>query len=184
MHSIAWWPTVIVVLVATVTDLRSRRIPNWLVLPFLVAGFCVSGWMHGWHGILQSLEGFALGGVIYGLLCFLGGMGMGDVKLCAAIGVWIGPTQLLFALVMTAMAGGVMAFGWALAGGFLGELFNGSGELLFSAGETGTASPFRTGSFQSKDAQDSIRTSNRNRHADLIFFPIGDRTSLCCILGR
>src|SRR5580700_4418999 len=42
IHSIAWWPTLIVVSVATVTDLRSRRIPNWLVLPFMVAGIVVS----------------------------------------------------------------------------------------------------------------------------------------------
>ena len=38
MHSFAWWPTLIVLAVATFTDLRSRRIPNWLVVPFLVAG--------------------------------------------------------------------------------------------------------------------------------------------------
>ena len=34
MHSFAWWPTVLVLGVATFTDLRSRRIPNWLVFPF------------------------------------------------------------------------------------------------------------------------------------------------------
>src|ERR1039458_7381837 len=50
-HAFAWWPTVAVLGVATVTDLRSRRIPNWLVLPFLVAGFVVSGWLHGWQGL-------------------------------------------------------------------------------------------------------------------------------------
>jgi prepilin peptidase CpaA len=38
MHSFAWWPTVIVLGVATYTDLRSRRIPNWLVLPFFAVG--------------------------------------------------------------------------------------------------------------------------------------------------
>ena len=38
MHSIAWWPTLIVLAIATFTDLRSRRIPNWLVLPFMCAG--------------------------------------------------------------------------------------------------------------------------------------------------
>ena len=37
MHSFAWWPTVVVLGVATFTDLRSRRIPNWLVFPFLDA---------------------------------------------------------------------------------------------------------------------------------------------------
>ena len=101
LHSFAWWPTVTVLGVATFTDLRSRRIPNWLVLPFLVAGFAVSGWLYGWHGILQSLEGAGLALAIYGLLFFLGGMGAGDVKLCIAIGAWIGPSQLFFALVIT-----------------------------------------------------------------------------------
>jgi prepilin peptidase CpaA len=58
-------------------------------------------------------------------------MGMGDVKLCAAIGAWIGPMQLLFALVITSMAGGIMALCWAAAGGFLGDLFQGAGDLVF-----------------------------------------------------
>jgi prepilin peptidase CpaA len=54
MNSFAWWPTLIVLAVATFTDLRSRRIPNWLVLPFLVIGISVSGLLHGWHGLGQS----------------------------------------------------------------------------------------------------------------------------------
>ncbi len=73
-----------------------------------------------------------LGALIFGFFCWLGGMGMGDVKLCAAIGAWIGPSQLLLALVITGLAGGVMALGWAISGGFLGELFHGTGELVFS----------------------------------------------------
>lgn len=137
MHSIAWWPTVTVLAVATFTDLRSRRIPNWLVLPFMVAGIVVSGWLHGWHGIAQSLSGLGLGGAIFGVLALLGGMGMGDVKLCAAIGAWIGPSQLMVALVVTGMAGGVMALCWAAAGGFLGELFKNTGDIVFGLKERG-----------------------------------------------
>ena len=137
MHSIAWWPSVIVLVIATITDLRSRRIPNWLVLPFLVAGIVVSGLSHGWHGIGQSLLGFALGGVLFGFLYWMGGMGMGDVKLLAAIGAWIGPGQLVVALVLTGIVGGVMALFWAIAGGFVGELFSGTSELLFSIRKRG-----------------------------------------------
>ena len=137
MHSIAWWPSVIVLAVATITDLRSRRIPNWLVLPFLVAGIVVSGVSHGWHGIGQSLMGLALGGILFGLLYWMGGMGMGDVKLLAAIGAWIGPGQLVVALVLTGIVGGVMALLWAIGGGFVGELFSGTGELLFSIRKRG-----------------------------------------------
>jgi prepilin peptidase CpaA len=133
LHSIAWWPTVIVVAVATITDLRSRRIPNWLVFPFMLGGIVVSFGPASWQGISigQSLEGLGLGALLFGILAWMGGMGMGDVKLCAAIGAWVGPKQLIMALVMTGVVGGIMAIGWATAGGFLGELFTGTGNLLF-----------------------------------------------------
>ncbi|HUB00896.1 MAG TPA: A24 family peptidase [Terracidiphilus sp.] len=141
MHSIAWWPTVAVLAVATFTDLRSRRIPNWLVFPFLVAGLTVSVWMHGWRGLGMSLEGMGLGLLIFGTLFLMGGMGAGDVKLFAAIGAWIGPGQLMLALVVTGLAGGVMALGWAVWGGFVKELLKDTGDLMFgragrSEGET------------------------------------------------
>ena len=131
MHSFAWWPTLFVVAVATFTDIRSRRIPNWLVLPFLLAGVVVSGWLHGWHGGGQSLSGAALGILFYGFLFWMGGMGAGDVKLCAAIGAWIGPGQLLIALVLAGLAGGVMVIAWAAYSGFLKDLFKGTGDLVF-----------------------------------------------------
>ena len=137
MHSIAWWPVLGVLAVATFTDLRSRRIPNWLVYPFMLVGFGVSGWLHGVHGIVESLEGFALGAVIFGILSLMGGMGMGDVKMLAGIGAWIGPSQLMVALVLTGLVGGVMAICWAIAGGFLGELFNGTGDLIVGIKDRG-----------------------------------------------
>jgi prepilin peptidase CpaA len=137
MQSIAWWPTLIVLVIATFTDLRSRRIPNWLVFPFMVAGVAVSGWLHGWSGVGHSLAGWALGGLLFGVLCWMGGMGMGDVKLCAAIGAWVGPAQLMVALVLTGITGGIMALVWAACGGFLGELFSGSGDLLFGLKQRG-----------------------------------------------
>lgn len=138
MHSVfAWWPTLAVVAIATFTDLRSRRIPNWLVLPFLVAGLVASGWLYGWSGLAHSAGGVALGGLLFGILALMGGMGMGDVKLCAAIGAWLWPQQLIFALVLTGVAGGIMALCWAAAGGFLGELFRGTGGLIFGIGKRG-----------------------------------------------
>lgn len=114
MHSFAWWPTLIVVGVATFTDLRSRRIPNWLVLPFLPLGIAISGWFGGWHGVIQSLEGAGLAILIFGILHLKFGMGAGDVKLCAAIGAWIGPSQFLIAVVLTALAGGLVILLWAI----------------------------------------------------------------------
>src|SRR5258708_18323768 len=101
MHSIAWWPTLIVLAVATFTDLRSRRIPNWLVLPFMVAGIAVSGWLHGWGGLWQSLSGLRLGEMLLGILCWLGGMGLCTGHICAAIGTWFGHTPESLASLIT-----------------------------------------------------------------------------------
>jgi prepilin peptidase CpaA len=131
MHSVAWWPTLIAVVVATITDLHSRRIPNWLTFPFLLVGLGVSAWTGGLHGLEKSLAGLAVGLVFFGVLGLMGGMGMGDVKLCAAIGAWIGPSQMVIALVVTGIVGGVMALCWAGFSGFLGEMFSGTGDLLF-----------------------------------------------------
>jgi prepilin peptidase CpaA len=148
MHSFAWWPTLLVLAVAVYTDLRYRRIPNWLVLPFLMAGLVISPWRtdwdgnshsfgwHGlgqfrWHGLEQSFAGLGLGLLIYGFLFWMGGMGGGDVKLCAALGAWIGPNQLFIALVMTGIAGGIIVLCWAAWSGFFKELFTGAGDLVF-----------------------------------------------------
>jgi prepilin peptidase CpaA len=131
MHYIAWWPTIFAVTIASASDVRSRRIPNWLVFPFLVAGIIVSTFTGGWSGLEHGLEGVLLAAFALGVFYWLGGMGMGDVKLCAAIGAWIGPSQLLLALVFMGLAGGVMAFAWAIRGGFLKQSLSGTGDLIF-----------------------------------------------------
>lgn len=110
MHSIAWWPTLFASTVATVWDVRSRRIPNWLVFPFLIAGIAVSTITKGWSGLTYSVFGILTAALLLGLLHMFAGMGMGDVKLCAAMGAWIGPHQLLFAVVFMGLAGGIIAF--------------------------------------------------------------------------
>ena len=142
MRSFAWWPTLIVLAVATFTDLRSRRIPNWLVFPFLLAGIVVSPWRHdwqgnshgfGWHGFGQSVAGLSLALAINGIPFFMGWTGGGDVKLFAAIGAWVGPVQLFWSFFFTAFAGGAIILGWAIYSGFR-KLFTGAGGL-FSGGE-------------------------------------------------
>ena len=141
MHGMTWWSMVVAVSVATFTDLHSRRIPNWLVFPLMGGGVAASCWMHGWHGLGQSLEGFGLGALVYGILFAIGGMGMGDVKLVAAIGAWVGPMQLLTVMVLTGIVGGIMALGIAVSGGFLKEMVRGAGTLLFGWKNRGMRPP-------------------------------------------
>jgi prepilin peptidase CpaA len=107
------WPVLILLLVAVVTDVKCRRIPNWLVLPFLLGGVCTSAVVNGFPGLGQSMGGIAVAVSVTGVVCALGGMGMGDLKLCAAVGAWIGPGQMGLALVATGIAGGGLALIWA-----------------------------------------------------------------------
>jgi prepilin peptidase CpaA len=137
MHVAAWWPTVITVLIASFTDLRSRRIPNWLVGLSFLGALVTAIVTHGSDGLERALTGAALGAGILGVLCFLGGMGMGDLKLCLAVGAWIGPSQLMMALVVMGVAGGVMALVWAMCGGFLKQSLDGAGDLVFGGRRRG-----------------------------------------------
>jgi prepilin peptidase CpaA len=98
------------VAIATVyMDVRYRRIPNSLVLIALVGGLTLNTVIGGSHGLVVSLEGFALA---FGLMFFLhafGTMGAGDVKLFAAIGAINGVSLVLPTLLVVAIVGGIFA---------------------------------------------------------------------------
>lgn len=108
-----------VALSACVFDLRNRRIPNGLTL----AAACLAIGFHlaigGGTGALRSVAGFAVGFGLFLPLFVLGGMGAGDLKLIAAIGAWLGPAGAAWAVLYSAVAGGVMAVGVAVATGRL-----------------------------------------------------------------
>jgi prepilin peptidase CpaA len=154
MRSFVLWPTLIVLAVATFTDLRYRRIPNWLVLPFLLAGVVVSPWRtdwgdisqgigwHGlgqfrWHGLGQSFAGLGLGLLTFGFLYWLGGMGGGDVKLFAALGAWLGPVQMFWALFFTSLFGGIMVLCWIAYRKVFRKLLLLAGDLVFGVKRNG-----------------------------------------------
>ena len=109
MSSITWLPVVVLVLAATAWDLRLRRIPNWLVLTFSVAGVFTAAASEGLAGTAAALGGVTLAAALLGPLWWAGGLGLGDVKLAAAIGAWLGPADLFWALLAAAMSGGMLA---------------------------------------------------------------------------
>ena len=114
MNSIAWWANVVVLVLASGIDLRTRRIPNWLSVPFLLAGMIVPAIAGGWAGFQTSCLGLGLALLLFVVPCFLRGMGMGDLKLAAGVGAWIGPGQFWMAFIVTAMVGGILAVVYAL----------------------------------------------------------------------
>jgi len=127
---------VAICLVATVIDLRTERIPNWLTGSGVLLGLSlnlVTHWIHGGfdagfsQGLLLSLVGALALLASFGLMGLLGFVGMGDVKLMAAVGALLRWPDALWALVYVTLWGGVLALLYALVRGQLGRVL---GNLL------------------------------------------------------
>lgn len=104
----------------TVVDLRHRLLPNRVVLPALVAGAAlllvpaVAG--GAWDALLRAVLGAATLFAVYLALALVspGGLGMGDVKLAALLGLYLGWLGWP-AVVLGALAGFVVQAVVALA---------------------------------------------------------------------
>ena len=97
------------VLLASWIDFSQRRVPNWLNLALIVTGFVAQAVFNGRSGVLDGTWGLLAG---FGLLIIpwmMHGMGAGDVKLMAAIGVWFGPALTLYSFALGGLIGGVVA---------------------------------------------------------------------------
>jgi prepilin peptidase CpaA len=104
-------PLLVLCLTAAISDFRSRRIPNWLVLCGIAAGLAINTFLYGFGspGLLSSVEGVGLALLIYGPLYAIRAMGAGDAKLMMAVGALVGPADWLRIFLITAILGGVIA---------------------------------------------------------------------------
>jgi prepilin peptidase CpaA len=121
------------VVVAAVFDVRTHRIPNWLVL--LGAVTCIGGQMIQPalldFGISGALKGIAVGFALLLPLYLVRATGAGDVKLMAMVGAFLGPWGVASAALLSFIAGGVLALSVALARGALTQLFANLRTMLF-----------------------------------------------------
>ena len=109
-----WGVVISASLGAAILDLRTRRIPNMLTLPFLAAGFVQAGWHSGVQGLGEAVAACALLATPFVLLFLFAGGGAGDAKLMAAIGAWLGWKQGIAALFCVAAMGIVLALAKAV----------------------------------------------------------------------
>ena len=98
----------LVLLVATITDVRRRQVPLWLSLGFIASGVAL-GTLRGPAGLLASLLGLAVGTLPVVPFVVLGGFGGADLLLLGAIGASEGWHFVVIAECWTALAGAVLA---------------------------------------------------------------------------
>jgi prepilin peptidase CpaA len=101
----------VVLVIASIVDLRAHRIPNWLTYPAALVAIGVHTLSKGFSGFLFGIEGLALGFGLFILFYLAGGMGAGDVKLMATVGAFLGPKGVLVASIFTALVGGIYSVG-------------------------------------------------------------------------
>ena len=117
--------------IAVYTDVRTRRIPNWLTGSIAGAGFGLA-----FGGGLVTPAQAALG-LLTGLLLMMpghviGATGAGDVKLLAAVGTLLGPDLTFRAFLYSAVAGGVFAVAVATRRGILATTLQDTSRLVTS----------------------------------------------------
>lgn len=122
----------VVTLVAGYTDLRRRKIPNWLSVAGLCGGLAGHGWAGGLPELSRSLLGAGLGFAVMLLLYIFKAVGAGDVKLFAAIGAIGGPLLTFSAITYSVLWAGVIGIGILLYQRRLME--NGKGLFLAVTG--------------------------------------------------
>ncbi len=107
-----------------VTDLKSRRLPNWLTLSAAAGAFGFYVARDGWVGLGWSAAGWLVGLAMFFPFFLLRGIGGGDVKLVAALGAWVGPSLAVWVALYAALAGGPLAIVMALSRGYAKQAFS------------------------------------------------------------
>jgi len=127
-------PLIVLLTLAAVLDLRSRRIPNWLTFTLLLSGLCVP-----WLGLSpaggfgRAALGLTLGFGLALIPYLLGAWGAGDVKLVAGVGSWLGPLALLEVFALAAIGGMIVALWVSSRQGKLRALLRDSAVITVSA---------------------------------------------------
>ncbi len=107
----------------SVADLRRRIIPDVYLWPLMLIGLIFATWSPVWHiGPRLAVVGAAFGYAMAAIIGFIydtrmrkknpdaiAPIGMGDIKLIATGGIWLGLTGLSVALIIACISGGIWA---------------------------------------------------------------------------
>jgi len=123
---------VLLALIAGWTDLRSRRIPNWLTVPGFAVGVGLNTFFGGGAGLESSLLGALVGLGLLLPFVLLRSLGAGDWKLAGALGAFAGTELLIKLLIWSVFVAGLMAVALILNKGRVRQTVRNIGYILVS----------------------------------------------------
>ena len=106
-------------IISLFTDLKSRKILNIVTYPTAILGIVINTIFLQMDGLRFSVVGWLVGFSVFWILNVVATIGMGDVKLIAAIGALKGYFFTLNAMIYIALVGGVIAIIYAIVTGQL-----------------------------------------------------------------
>jgi prepilin peptidase CpaA len=121
----------LMVCIAAINDLTTRRIPNRLLLITLGCAVILNACsLDPVHELSQASLGMALGFGMFLPFYLVRGMAAGDVKMMAVVGAFTGPVDAFHIAILTFCTGGVMALLLLLKNGRARAIFVNVGRML------------------------------------------------------
>lgn len=138
---LALLPMILLLAAAVLEDVKHHRIPNPVAFSgaglgilfnaVLPEGLGFVSALPGGLGFLGGLEGLALGMALLLPLYWLRAMGAGDVKLMGMVGAFLGPAEVVGAVLATFLAGGVLALSFALRNRVVKRVFENIRTMIY-----------------------------------------------------
>lgn len=109
IHCIKFLLLGLLLILVLISDIRTRKIKNLIVFPFMLIGLLISLCDSGMPGIIKASWGIVFPVLILFPLFLLKMLGAGDIKCFCAIGAIMGDSFVTNSIIYSFVTGGVLA---------------------------------------------------------------------------